>query len=242
METKALVLFSGGQDSTTALFWAQKEFDQVYAIAFDYGQSHVKEIYQAQKIARRAQVPFEVVIINPKTLTSSLTDMRIDHNEPHEKNSKLPASFTPGRNLLFITLAAVHAYDMDIDNLVMGVCQTDYSGYPDCRRRFIDSAEKTWKLATERAVTIHTPLMALTKAETWKLAHELGVLEIIRTKTLTDYNGDMEQMNDWGYGRLDNPASKLRAAGYKEAVDKGWIPPFPPSRSASHTAPGLVGV
>ena len=129
----------------------------------------------------------------------------------------------PGRNALFLTLAAAHAYNRDTFDLVGGMCQTDYSGYPDCRRVFVESIECSLSLAMECDLRIHTPLMYLTKAETWKLAKELGIVDIIREDTHTDYNGDRSTRNEWGYGKLDNPASELRAKGYEEAKAKGWI-------------------
>lgn len=146
---------------------------------------------------------------------------------PHKINSDLPSSFTAGRNLLFLTLAASYGYGVGISDIVTGICQTDYSGYPDCREDFRASAELTLSLALGADVRVHAPLMFMTKAETWRLAATLSderhnVVEIVRRETLTDYNGDMTK-NEWGMGRLDNPASELRAKGYFEAKEKGWI-------------------
>lgn len=219
----ALVLFSGGQDSTTCLFWAKEYFTRVRAIGFDYGQKHRVELEQAEKIAQEAEVPFTVLDVDGMLEGSALTEPDKDVSAAHEKDEDLPASFVPGRNALFLSLAASHAYNHDITDLVGGMCQTDYSGYPDCRRVFIDSMETSLSLALEVDVRIHTPLMYLTKAQTWKLANDLGVLEIVRRDTHTDYNGDRSQFNEWGYGRLDNPASKLRAKGYREAKENGWL-------------------
>lgn len=221
--SSALVLFSGGQDSTTALYWAKQRFERVETIGFDYGQRHRVELDQAQLIAERARVPFHVVDIRGTLRGSALTEKDLDMSASHERNPDLPASFLPARNALFLTLAAGHAYNRDIGDLVGGMCQTDYSGYPDCRRVFIDSMEVTLSLALERDFRIHTPLMYLTKAETWKLARDLGILELVRDMTHTDYYGNREEKHEWGYGRLDNPASVLRAKGYEEAKAKGWI-------------------
>lgn len=219
----ALVLLSGGQDSTTCLFWAKEHFETVRALGFDYGQKHRVELEQAHVIADKADVPFAVLDTGNLLKGSALTEHDKDVSAPHEKDEDLPASFVPGRNALFLSAAASHAYNHDITDLVGGMCQTDYSGYPDCRREFIDAMETSLSLALDAEIRIHTPLMDLTKAETWKLAKDLGVLEIVRRDTHTDYNGDRSQFNEWGYGKLDNPASKLRAKGYRKAKEKGWL-------------------
>lgn len=219
----ALVLFSGGQDSTTCLYWAKGQFSRVECLAFDYGQKHRVELDQAKKIAGDANVSFSVLDIRDTLSGSALTEHEKDVSAEHEKNADLPSSFVPGRNALFLTLAAAHAYNRDIFDLVGGMCQTDYSGYPDCRRVFVEAIETSLSLAMDCDLRIHTPLMYLTKAETWKLANDLGILEVIRDDTHTDYNGDRTTKNDWGYGKLDNPASELRAKGYEEAKSKGWI-------------------
>lgn len=219
----ALVLFSGGQDSTTCLFWAKQRFERVETIGFDYGQKHQVELKQAGLIAEKADVPFTIYDIAGTLRGSALTEHDKDVSSRHERNPDLPSSFVPGRNALFLTLAVSHAYNRGITDLVGGMCQTDYSGYPDCRRVFIDAMETALSLAMEVDIRIHTPLMNLTKAETWKLAGDLGVLDIVREMTHTDYNGDRSTFNEWGYGKLDNPASILRARGYEEAKAKGWI-------------------
>ena len=219
----ALVLFSGGQDSTTCLYWAKQRFQRVEAIGFDYGQKHRVELEQARLIARQAETPFTVFDIQGTLSGSALTEHDKDVSDQHEKNAELPASFVPARNALFLTLAAGHAYNREIADLVGGMCQTDYSGYPDCRRVFVDAMQTSLSLATEVDLRIHTPLMYLTKAETWKLAKDLDVLEIVRDLSHTDYNGDRSEHHEWGYGKLDNPASQLRAKGYEEAQAKGWV-------------------
>ena len=221
--SSALVLFSGGQDSTTCLYWAQQQFQSVRALAFDYGQRHAIELTQASKIAELAEVPLQVIDIRGTVGGSALTDPNRDLCQPHTQNPELPASFVPARNALFLTLAAGHAYNLGIYDLVGGMCQTDYSGYPDCREVFIRAMEHALSLALDQRLQIHTPLMHLTKAETWRMASELGVLEIVRDLSHTDYNGDRSQKHEWGYGRLDNPASVLRAQGYDEAKRQGWI-------------------
>lgn len=219
----ALVLLSGGQDSTTCLFWAKANFKRVEAVGFDYGQKHEVELEQAHVIADLADVPFEVINIRGILKGSALTEHDKDVSGKHELNKDLPASFVPGRNALFLTIAASYAYLRQIYDLVGGMCQTDYSGYPDCRRVFVDSMQTTGTLALDKDIRIHTPLMYLTKAETWKLANDLRVLDIVREYSHTDYNGDRSNYNEWGYGKLDNPASIIRARGYEEAKEKGWL-------------------
>lgn len=225
----ALVLFSGGQDSTTCLFWALRYFERVEAIGFSYGQKHAVEIEQARRIAEAAGVSYEVKDLSGLLAGSSLTEHEKDSNDAHDLAPDLPASFVPGRNALFLTIAAAHAFLRGTHDLVGGMCQTDYSGYPDCRLDFVESQERTLGLALDQPVRVHTPLMHLTKAETWKLAKDLGevrgldVLETVREMSHTDYNGDRTERHAWGYGRLDNPASVLRARGYAEAEARGWL-------------------
>ncbi len=219
----ALVLFSGGQDSTTSLYWALRKFASVRTLGFNYGQKHVVELKQARNIARMAGVPFEEMDIRGTLSGSALTEHDQDVNAVHPLSSQLPASFVPARNALFLTLAAGYAFNFGVEDLVGGMCQTDYSGYPDCRREFMDAMETALGLAMERPLRIHTPLMYLSKAETWKLANELGVLELVIEHTHTDYNGNRSQRHAWGYGVLDNPATMLRARGYAEARRQGWV-------------------
>ena len=222
-EKSALVLLSGGQDSTTCLFWAKHHFERVEAIGFDYGQKHLVELEQAQLIADKAGVPLHISNVKGMLQGSSLTEHDKDMSSQHELNESLPASFVPGRNAVFLTIAASYAYTRKIHDIVGGMCQTDFSGYPDCRRVFIDSLQASLSLALDQDLRFHTPLMYLTKAETWKMAKDLGVLEIVRDYSHTDYNGDRSTYNEWGYGKLDNPASILRAKGYEEAKQKGWV-------------------
>lgn len=219
---KCVVLLSGGQDSTTCLYWAKKNFDEVLAIGFDYGQMHVAEIEQAKKIAKDAKVEYTIFNVKNLLAPSSLTE-KTDHNKNSNINKELPASFTAGRNLLFLTVAASFASDKGINDIVTGVCQTDYSGYPDCRRNTIDAVQLSLSLGIGIGdIRIHTPLMYLTKAETWKLAKDLNCLDIVINDTLTDYNG-CHDVNEWGKGKIDNPASELRAKGYYEAKKNNWI-------------------
>jgi 7-cyano-7-deazaguanine synthase len=219
---KALVLLSGGQDSTTCLYWAKKHFSEVFAIGFDYGQMHIKELEQAKKIASDAQINYKIFDIKGLLAKSSLTE-KTDHNKKSHINKDLPASFTSGRNILFLSIAGSYASDMGINDVITGVCQTDYSGYPDCRRTSIDAMQNVLSLAYGNGdFRIHTPLMYLTKAQTWKMAKDLNCLDVIIKDTLTDYNGN-ETQNEWGMGVNNNPATELRIKGYFEAKQNGWI-------------------
>lgn len=208
---KAIVVFSGGQDSTTCLFWALKQFDEVEAVTFDYGQRHRLEIEVAASIAKELGVPHTVLdmsLLNqlaPNALTRS--DIAIE-----QKEGQLPSTFVDGRNLLFLSFAAVLAKQKGARHLVTGVCETDFSGYPDCRDIFIKSLNVTLNLAMDYQFVIHTPLMWLTKAQTWKLADELGAFEFVRTKTLTCYNGIIAD----GCGEC--PACVLRRRGLEEYI------------------------
>ena len=219
---KAVILLSGGQDSTTCLYWAKKNFKEVFAIGFDYGQMHFKELEQAQKIASDAKINYKIFDIKNLLAKSSLTE-KSNHNEKSYINNDLPASFTSGRNILFLSIAGSYAAELGINDIITGVCQTDYSGYPDCRKTSIDAMQNVLSLAYGNGdYRIHTPLMYLDKAETWKLANELGCLNIIINDTLTDYNGS-EIMNEWGRGVNNNQATELRVKGYYKAKEKGWI-------------------
>lgn len=224
---KAIVLFSGGQDSSTCLFWAKKYFEEVEAIGFNYGQKHKFELEQAQKIADLAGVKYTILDAAGLLGGSSLTDLSQSTADQHKINPDLPSTFTAGRNAFFLTVAASYGFNNEIHDIITGTCQTDFSGYPDCRQVFIDAQQVALSLALGTDIRIHTPLMYLTKAETWKLAGEVStelhdVVEIVRTMSLTDYNGS-SKMNEWGMGELDNPASELRAKGYYEAKEKGWL-------------------
>ena len=206
---KALIVFSGGQDSTTCLFWAKKHFKKVYALCFRYGQKHVVEVDMARNIAEKAGVPFEVKdvsFISELSSGCSLTDSNIKMDEERIGVAP-PNTFVPGRNLFFLSIAAVYAREHGIMNIVTGVSQTDFSGYPDCRDSFIRSLNVSLNLAMEEQFVIHTALMWIDKAETWKLADELGVFDIVRNETLTCYNGIK------GDGCGECPACKLRRRG-----------------------------
>lgn len=213
---KALVVFSGGQDSTTCLFWAKREFKEVYALSFVYGQKHVKEVELAKSIAEKADVHFDVMdvsFISSLSSGCSLTDSSVTMDKVKPEGG-VPNTFVPGRNLFFLSIAAVYAREHGISHIVTGVSQTDFSGYPDCRDAFIKSLNVTLNLAMEEQFVIHTPLMWIDKCETWALADELGVLELVRNETLTCYNGVQ------GDGCGHCPACKLRREGLERYLQK----------------------
>jgi 7-cyano-7-deazaguanine synthase len=205
-QEKAVVVFSGGQDSTTCLFWALENFKEVEAVTFNYNQRHSLEIECAASIAKELGVKHTVLdmgLLNqlaPNALTRS--DIAIT-----QEKGELPSTFVDGRNLLFLSFAAVLAKQIGARHIVTGVCETDFSGYPDCRDVFVKSLNVTLNLAMDYQFVIHTPLMWINKAETWKLADELGAFEFVREKTLTCYNGII------GDGCGECPACKLRKAG-----------------------------
>ena len=206
---KAVVVFSGGQDSTTCLFWAKKHFNEVYALSFRYGQKHEQEVELAQKIAAKAGVEFAVMdldFINFLSPDCSLThsDIQMDKEKPA---TTPPNTFVPGRNLFFLSIAAVYARNKGAMNIVTGVSQTDFSGYPDCRDSFIRSLNVSLNLSMDEQFVIHTPLMWLDKSETWALADDLGVFDLVLKETMTCYNGIP------GDGCGECPACKLRRRG-----------------------------
>jgi 7-cyano-7-deazaguanine synthase len=207
---RAVVVLSGGQDSTTALFWAKTMFDEVLAVSFDYGQRHKIELQSAVIVAAKAGVPHEIIdakFINTLA-ANALTRKNIDVECPE---GKLPTTFVDGRNLFFLSMAAVYAKQRGIHDLVTGVCQTDYSGYPDCRMDFIASLRNTLVYAMDYEFSIHVPMMFLTKAQEVELAVSLGVdcLDAL-SQSHTCYEGVFPPC-----GKC--PACKLRAKGFKEA-------------------------
>lgn len=223
----ALVLFSAGQDSATCLAWALERHERVETIGFFYGQRHAVELEQRGPLrnaiatvqptwARRLGGDVVVDIAGYGALAeSALTaDRAIEMAE-----SGLPTTFVPGRNLVFLTIAAAHAYRRGVDVLIGGMCETDFSGYPDCRRDTIDAQERALALGLERPMRIETPLMHLTKAQTWALAHELGgapLVSAIVEHSHTCYEGDRAHRHAWGYGCGACPACALRARGWAE--------------------------
>lgn len=227
---RAVVLHSGGQDSTTCLGWAIEEWgrDSIWTVSFDYGQRHRVETQQADVICdelgippeRRARYTIEALA---QLAGAALTNRDIEVNvnaqgsgnvfaEEHD----LPSTFVPGRNVLFLTLALAYGAKRGIYDLVTGVCETDRAGYPDCRQEFVGAIEETLRIALdEPAVTIHAPLLQRSKAETFQLAQELGILELVLEETHTCYHGDRSHRFDWGYGCGDCGACIERRDGWE---------------------------
>jgi len=211
MKKKAVVVFSGGQDSTTCLFWALQQFDEVIAVTFDYGQRHSLELQCAASIAKDLGVEHHILemgLLNqlaPNALTRD--DIAITEGDG------LPSTFVEGRNMLFLTFAGVLAKVKGANHIVTGVCETDFSSYPDCRDIFIKSLNVTLNLAMDYTFVVHTPLMWIDKAQTWEMADQLGKLDYICEKTLTCYYGII------GDGCGTCPACKLRNQGLKNYLN-----------------------
>ncbi|MCA1056626.1 7-cyano-7-deazaguanine synthase QueC [Rossellomorea aquimaris] len=205
---KALVVFSGGQDSTTCLFWAKKEFKEVEAVTFNYGQRHVAELDCAKEITEDLQVPHHILDMS---LLNQLAPSALTRDEAiTQEEGQLPSTFVPGRNLLFLSFAGVLAKQIGAKHIITGVCETDFSGYPDCRDIFVKSLNVSLNLSMDEQFVIHTPLMWIDKAQTWEMADELNALEYIRERTLTCYNGVK------GNGCGECPACELRQKGLNE--------------------------
>ena len=213
---KALVVFSGGQDSTTCLLWAKKNFHQVETLNFFYGQRHSVERSCAKKIAALLEVPYHEVDLSFASALSKNSLTTVEDIELNGTFKNLPSTFVIGRNALFLTVAAAWGLGKGFEDYVFGACQVDYSGYPDCRENFIRSQAQTLSLATDSAVKIHTPLMNLTKADTFALAESLGGLSLILDETHTCYLGERTQKHAWGFGCGTCPACELRRRGFDD--------------------------
>lgn len=224
--TAALVLFSGGQDSTTCLFWAIKQFGRpVYAIGFDYGQQHRVELGCAAYITDNLSVPFRVIDLRfySKIVSSalignpdgSIRDTRGEHSFLRGR----PASFVPNRNALMLTIAHAFAQEIGAEVIVTGANQTDYSGYPDCRRPFLEQLFGALNAGSEQSIQFEAPLLDLSKAQTFALAEQLGCLDVVVRDSHTCYEGNREDLHPWGYGCGTCPACVLRARGWGEFVN-----------------------
>jgi len=231
----ALVLFSGGQDSTTCLAWALHHYAHVETIGFDYGQRHVVEL--ECRLAVRAEIHMQFpnwrarlgddhlldLSLLGQLSDTALTDARLIEMQANG----LPNTFVPGRNLLFFSFAAAVAYRRALNVLVGGMCETDFSGYPDCRDNTLKALQVALSLGMDTRMTLETPLMWLDKAQTWALASELGgeaLTDLIVEHTHTCYLGDRAQRHDWGYGCGQCPACALRARGYRAWRRHGAAP------------------
>jgi len=223
---KALVLFSGGQDSTTCLAWTLDRYAAVETVGFDYGQRHASEMEARQRVlaAIRAGFPqwagrLGADHVLPLAVLKAIGGSALTDDVKIEMGANgLPTTFVPGRNILFLTAAAGLAYRRGIGTLVGGMCETDFSGYPDCRNDTIEATEAALNLGMEAEFNIETPLMWIDKAQTWALAQELGgksLIDLIVEETVTCYEGDRTHRFDWGYGCGTCPACDLRAKGYE---------------------------
>ncbi len=225
---KVIIILSGGQDSFTCLFWALVSFDEVEAITFNYGQNHEVEIQCAKDLCESLGIKHTIVDISfLKTIVDSALTSGGDVTKRDSRG--VPGSFVPNRNQLFITLAHSYAQKVGARHLVTGVCQTDHSGYPDCRDQYIKAIEDTTNLGSgyhhslntqmNKSIKIHTPLMWKTKAETFLFARSLGYLKQVVEMSHTCYLGEREELHDWGYGCGQCPAWEQREQGWNEFVE-----------------------
>ena len=223
----ALVLFSGGQDSSTCLAWALDRYRRVETVGFDYGQRHAVELAARQRVrgAITARFPAWGERLGPDHLLDlrgfgAVGETAMTTEKAIETDARgLPTTFVPGRNLVFFTYAAALADRRGLQALVGGMCETDFSGYPDCRRDTLDALQTALNLGMARDFRIETPLMRLTKAQTWALAHRLGgdaLVDLIVEDSWTCYRGGEAERRPWGYGCGDCPACELRARGWEE--------------------------
>lgn len=224
-----MVLFSGGQDSTVCLGWALENFERVETVGFDYGQRHRVELdcrtqvlKDISKLAGKKESKWSSKLGEDRVLDLSvlgeISETALTRtSEIAFSDSGLPTTFVPGRNILFLTVASALGYRRGIFDLVGGMCETDYSGYPDCRAETLESMAQTLRLGLDAEFVIHTPLMHMTKGETWTLAHDLGgdaLVDLILEETHSCYLGDRSVRHEWGYGCGTCPACALRAKGY----------------------------
>ena len=223
--SSALVLFSGGQDSTVCLAWALSRFARVETVGFDYGQRHAAELTARPRILEKLRRAFPLWagrlgddhLLSLDVLKAIGGSALTDNVKIEMGKNGLPTSFVPGRNVLFLATAAALGYRRGISDLVGGMCETDFSGYPDCRDETVQATAKALSLGLAQDIKVHTPLMWIDKAATWKLAEELGgsaLVDLIVEETVTCYEGDRVHRHDWGYGCGKCPACQLRATGY----------------------------
>ncbi len=222
----ALVLFSGGQDSTTCLAYALDRYPHVETVGFDYGQRHAVELESRTQVLAAIKAQFaewrvrlgEDHMLDISSFGAIGETSLTTRSEIVMLDSGLPSTFVPARNLVFFVYAAALGARRGLDVLLGGMCETDYSGYPDCRDETLKALQQAIRLGTELPISIETPLMWLTKAQTWALSHELGgtpLVDLIRQETHTCYRGDHTTQHDWGYGCGSCPACELRAEGYR---------------------------
>lgn len=215
----AIVIFSGGQDSTTCLYWAIEKYENVIAVSFNYNQKHIVELRQAKKIANNLNIEHKIIDLH---FLSGITNSGLFDEQSvkgtHVNNKDLPSSFVPNRNAMLITIAHTLAQKLGIGTLVTGVNQTDYSGYPDCRFEFIYKIKSALNYGSASNIKIEAPLLYLSKAEIFKLAEDLNCLDVIVENTHTCYNGVRNKMFDWGCGCEECPACVLRKNGWDSYI------------------------
>lgn len=237
-KSNAVVLFSGGQDSTVCLAWALQQYENVYTVGFDYGQRHKIELecrnevlLEFRKVERlnpdrlREDIVLDLSVLGQISDTALTRDVAISMED-----SGLPSTFVPGRNLIFLTLASAVAWRWNASALVGGMCETDYSGYPDCRRHTLDAQESALSLGLDRKMSVETPLMHASKADTFAMGQAIGgqpLTDIIVEHTHTCYLGDRNHRHDWGYGCGTCPSCELRSNGWRVWQESGR-PDFPP--------------
>jgi len=225
MATSALVLFSGGQDSTVCLAWALSRFERVETVGFDYGQRHRAELEARPQILEKLRADFAdwaprlgADHLLPLDTLQAIGGSALTDDVKIEMGADgLPTTFVPGRNVMFLTAAAALGYRRGITDLVGGMCETDFSGYPDCRDETVKATARALSLGLARDIQVHAPLMWIDKAATWRLGEELGgpmLVDLIVEETVTCYEGSRTHRHDWGYGCGKCPACELRAAGY----------------------------
>lgn len=236
--SKAIVIFSGGQDSTTCLGWAAAKWgkENIYPLSFFYGQRHEVELNQARDICRAMGIrqPEFMSAVQLQSLGgAALTDKHVEPNvdatgtgNKYAEDHGLPSTFVPGRNMLFLTLATAYGAKLGVYDLVTGVCEADDAGYPDCRSSFVDAAQVVLSKALDESIEIHAPLLHLTKADTFALADEYGILETVLRLSHTCYRGERQLLHEWGYGCGECGACEERAKGWMEYAERRGVRPI----------------
>lgn len=216
----AIVIFSGGQDSTTCLYWAKKRFKKLYALTLRYGQQHDCEIDQARLICEKENIEQKIIQLDffKELIQSNLTQQGADFKGKHDAFEELPSSFVPMRNQIFLTLAYGWATTLKTNHVITGVCEADYSGYYDCRDDFVKGFQSFTNYAYHLNIQIHTPLMFLSKAEIFKLAKDNDGLDCVIKDSHTCYHGERTELHSWGYGCGKCPACLLRKKGWEEFI------------------------
>jgi 7-cyano-7-deazaguanine synthase len=213
-DKSALVLFSGGQDSTTMLAMCKEKYNSVFTLTFDYGQRHRNELTCVDKILDTIGVD-GVYKVNLPSISEISKSYLLGDIEIENLYKRVTNTFLPGRNLIFLSYAGTLAYTLGCKNIAIGVCQTDFSGFPDCRDSFLSSMQETLKESFEVDFNIYAPLLNKSKCDIWKEAYDLGLIELIKSSTHTCYNNDYITQNKWGFGCNNCPSCNQRRIGYE---------------------------